>query len=483
MRTLPPGGARILAVLMVPLLVSLMAVSVINVALPAIETGLDAGSADLQWVLAGYALSFGVVLVAAGRAGDLWGRKPIFVAGILLFTLGCLASGLAGDPLLLNIARVVTGVGSGLLNPQIIGIIQNTFQGRARGVAYGMFGTVVGLGVAIGPTLGGVIIGAMGPEWGWRMTFLVNVPIGLVSALLAILWLHPPARKAPPARRSLGALDPVGALLLAAAVVALMVPFILPGTWGLLVPAVILLGLWWWWERRLLRSAETTGRFPMVDPSLFRIPSFTLSTLASAAFLGAMPGLWAVQAIMTQQGLGLSALAAGLTSLPTAIAVIALSPGIGNHVHRRGPGFVILGSVLALLAVLLGMVAFHQISAGHWPYWTLALCLFPFGPAQALLMTSVQVLTMNDVPPAEAGAAGGVSQTAQRVVTAIGLAAVTGTFYAALDGEPGAADAIAYGEASIAAFVVVAGFLVVTLAAGAFDHARRRRNGTLVLEE
>lgn len=501
----PIGQARILTVLLVPLFMSLMSVSVVNVALPAIENGLDATSADLQWVLSGYALAFGVCLVAAGRAGDLWGRKPLFITGILVFALGSLGSGLAGDPLVLNLARVLTGLGSGLLNPQIIGIIQNVFHGRARGRAYGLFGTVVGLGVAIGPTFGGIIINALGPDWGWRATFLVNVPIGLLSAALAAAWLRPPVRvRTTEDRRSLAALDPVGALLLAVAVVCVMMPFILPGTWYLLMPGAVLLAVWWAWEQRMRRRQPVTGLAPMVDPALFRIPSFSISTVTTSFFLGAMPGLWAVQAIVTQQGLGLSALAAGLTSLPSALAVIVLSPGIGGRVHRHGPVFVVCGAALAIVAVVLGAAAFHQISHGAWPYWTLALCLFLFGPAQALLMTSTQVLTMHEVPPRAAGTAGGVSQTAQRVLTAIGLAAVTGAFYASLaasgvghgdggatpgaggaatDAVPGGAAAIAFGDAAVTSFLVVIGLLTVTFAAGVLDLIRRWRTGTLSLED
>lgn len=481
---LPPGGARILTVLLVPLFMSLMSVSIVNVALPAIEQGLGASASDLQWVLAGYSLAFGVSMVPAGRAGDLWGRKPLFIAGILVFVTGSLASGLAGDPLVLNLARVLMGLGSGLLNPQIIGIIQNVFHGRARGRAYGMLGTIVGLGVSIGPTLGGLFIDVLGPEWGWRFTFLVNVPIGLVAAALAAYWLRPPVRsRAAQADRSLAALDPVGALLLAAAVVGIMVPFILPGTWYLLAASVAFAGLWWWWEARMKSRQAATGRAPMVDPSLFRIPSFTIGTVATAAFLAATPGLWAVQALVTQQGLGLPALAAGLTSLPASLLIMVLSPAIGGFVHRFGPVFVVVGSVLSLLAMFLGGMAFRQIAAGDWPYWTLAAALALLGPAQALVMTSTQVLTMHDVPLRAAGAAGGVSQTAQRVMTAIGLAAVTAAFYAALGvrGDGAEPDQLVYGEAAVAAVVVVAGFLSVTLLAGIVDLVRRGRNGTLSL--
>jgi MFS family permease len=483
---LPPGGARILTVLLVPLFMSLMGVSIVNVALPAIESGLPATAADLQWVLAGYSLAFGVSMVPAGRAGDLWGRKPLFITGILVFSAGSLASGLAGDPLVLNLSRVLMGVGSGLLNPQIIGIIQNVFHGRARGRAYGMLGTIVGLGVSIGPSLGGVFIDVLGAEWGWRATFLVNVPIGLVAAALAAYWLRPPVRpQVARVDRSLAALDPVGALLLAATVIGIMVPFILPGTWYLLAASAACAGLWWWWESRVKKRQAATGRAPMVDPALFRIPSFTLGTVATAAFLAATPGLFAVQAIVTQQGLGLSALAAGLTSLPSALLIMVLSPAIGGFVHRHGPVFVVIGAALSLLAMALSGMAFLRISAGDWPFWTLAACLGLLGPAQALVMTSTQVLTMHEVPLGAAGAAGGVSQTAQRVMTAIGLSAVTAAFYASLGvrdagAQPGQ---LVYGDAAVHAVIVVAGFLCVTLLAGIVDLVRRWRSGTLSLQD
>lgn len=478
----PEGGNRILTVLLVPLFLSLMSVSVMNVALPAIEDGLGATSADLQWALSGYTLAFGVVLVAAGRAGDLWGRKRFFILGILLFTVGSLAAGLATTPLLLNLARLLTGIGSGFLNPQIIGIIQNTFQGQARGRAYGLFGTVIGLGVAVGPLMGGLLLQLAGPDLGWRLTFLVNVPIGLLAALLAWRWLQEPRTASAAQPRSLRALDPWGAVLLGAGIIALLIPFILPGTWILLVPAAVLLGVWWWWETHLARRGDPVHQ-PMVNPALFRVPSFTFGTVTSAMFLATMPGVWVVQAIFTQQGLGLSALLAGLTTLPSAVLVAVFSPVIGARVYRHGPVFVVIGAVLALVSLGAASLSMHLISLGTWPYWTLAASLGLLGLSQAFLLTSTQVLTMHDVPVQAAGAAGGVSQTAQRVLTAVGLAAVTGAFYGALDPEiplgptdPSAADtAVVFGHAGVLAMIVVAGFWAVTLVAGVLDLIRRRR--------
>ena len=124
------GQRRMLTVLLIPLFLALMSVSVVNVALPAIERDLGASPADLQWVLSGYTLTFGVVLVAAGRAGDLWGRRPLFLAGISLYVLGSLVSGLAPNPVWLTIGRLLTGVGAGVFNPQVIGFIQTHFTGR-----------------------------------------------------------------------------------------------------------------------------------------------------------------------------------------------------------------------------------------------------------------------------------------------------------------------------------------------------------------
>jgi MFS family permease len=173
-------------VLLVAIFMSLVGVSIVNVALPTIQSSLGASHSDVQWVLSGYALTFGVVLVAAGRAGDIMGRGGIFVAGVAIFTVASIAAGFAPDAMWLNVARFVQGVGSGLLNPQGIGMIQHHFRGAERGRAFGYLGSAVGISVAVGPVLGGLLISLGGPDLGWRLTFLVNVPIGI--ATIALRW-------------------------------------------------------------------------------------------------------------------------------------------------------------------------------------------------------------------------------------------------------------------------------------------------------
>ena len=183
-----PKRWKILTVLLVAMFMSLLAVSIVNVVLPSIQQGLGATESDLQWVLSGYALTFGIVLVAAGRSGDLLGRGPLFIIGVAIFTLSSVAAGLAPNPLSLNIARFVQGLGSGLLNPQVVGMIQQYFRGAERGRAYGALGSVVGVSVAVGPVLGGVIIQLVGVTEGWRWTFLVNIPFGILAIILAVRW-------------------------------------------------------------------------------------------------------------------------------------------------------------------------------------------------------------------------------------------------------------------------------------------------------
>ncbi|MGO3479515.1 MAG: MFS transporter, partial [Brachybacterium tyrofermentans] len=187
--TPPVRRKPLLAVLLAPLFMALIAVSVINVALTAIGESLDADSGGLQWVISGYALAFGMLLVPAGRAGDATGRRRMFVIGVGIFTLGSLLSGLAPSVETLNIARILQGLGSGLLNPQTVALIQQHFRGQDRARAFALLATTVAVATAIGPVIGGLLIQILGPDQGWRWMFLMNIPIGLVAILGAFKYI------------------------------------------------------------------------------------------------------------------------------------------------------------------------------------------------------------------------------------------------------------------------------------------------------
>ena len=221
-----PARKRILLVVLSAIFMTLLSISIVNVTLPSIQRSLQTSFADLQWILSGYALSFGVFLVSAGRAGDLFGRGALFIFGAFLFTFASIVAGFAPDPLSLNIARVLQGIGSGFLNPQGVGMIQQYFHGKERGWAFGLFGTAVGLSVAIGPVLGGLIIKLFGSDLGWRLTFLINVPAGVLTIVLAWLWFPRPLLLLDKFKQPgwFSSLDPIGALILAAAVLAILFP-------------------------------------------------------------------------------------------------------------------------------------------------------------------------------------------------------------------------------------------------------------------
>lgn len=427
-----PGRSRMLGVLALALFMTLIGVSIVNVALPSIEAGIGATQPQLQWVLSGYALTFGVVLVASGRAGDLYGRGSLFILGIAVFTVASIGAGFAPDPLWLNIARLVQGVGSGLVNPQVIGMIQEHFRGPERARAFGVFGGTVGISTAVGPLLGGLLIEFGGLESGWRWTFFVNVPLGVIAVVLACLWMPKPLlrRSADRAVGSARQLDIVGAVLLGLAVLALMLPFMegreWPPVWFALPPGLLLVWAWALWERRYLRA----GNNPMVDLSIFRIPSFTNGTLVVFLYFLGMTSVWVLVALYFQEGLGHTALEAGLVGLPSAL-LSAVSALLGGRlVTRHGRRIVALGLQLSLVGLVLSMMVVWLRSQGLANEWWLLVTLSVFGFAQGFVIGPNQTLTLAEVPVAYAGSSGGVMQTGQRIGATVGIAAITGiSFY------------------------------------------------------
>lgn len=427
---------RILVVAVVPLFMALLSISIVNVVLPSIRISIGASTAGIQWVLAGYTLAFGVLLVPAGRAGDVYGRAKLFVLGVGLFGLGSLMAGLAPDELVLNVARVFMGFGSSFINPQTVGLIQQYFQGEQRARAFGVFGSAVGVSVAIGPVLGGSLIAIFGADWGWRLSFLINVPIALVAIIAAVSWLPTSAWRAMSpapdggAVRQRPSLDPVGIVLLTSATLAIMLPFLQAGTdpwiWATLALGIFLLILWLRWERRY----KSRGRSPMVDLALFRIRSFANGSLLIGLYFMGMTSVWVVIAIYLQTGLGYTALEAGLVGVPSALCSAISAAVAGRYVIRLGRKIVLYGIVLLLLGLAgSGAVILLNGAIGS-SIWWLLLTLSLVGLGQGSVISPNQTLALMEVPLPYAGAAGGILQTGQRLGTAIGLAIITALFFA-----------------------------------------------------
>jgi MFS family permease len=474
--------SRILVVLLIPIAMALIAVSSINVALPTISHTLGATDSDLQWVLSGYALTFGISLVPAGRVGDVLGRGRFFVVGLLVFSLASLACGLAPTPTFLNVARFVQGIGAGLYNPQTMGMIQQYWRGMERARAFAVFGTVVAVSVAIGPVLAGSIIQVFGPGIGWRATFLINFPLGLLGCVLALRWFpfakerrRRAARQAAKRARTSGTaadlaaavrrekvdLDPVGAVLLALAVLCVMLPLMAHRggpVWLLLAAGAALMALWALWERRY----KARGRAPMVDLALFAFPSFSNGTAVAGTFFLGSTSIFVILALYLQNGLGASALETGLVGLPNAVVSAFAAVWAGRHALTRGRTIVIgaLGCVLAGVVLSVGVAVLierYDIS-----FWWLALTLMFAGLGQGALGSANQTLSLEDVPTSYGGTAGGVKSTAERIGTAVGNAMITAIFFAVVG-------ASAWEVGFVAAFVAIGLCLLLALVAAAHD--------------
>lgn len=495
-----PGRWRILAVLLVTMFMSLIGVSVVNVVLPSLQSSLGASQSDIQWVLAGYALTFGVVLVAAGRAGDVFGRGALFIAGVAVFTLSSVAAGLAPDPLSLNIARFIQGVGSGLANPQVLGMIQQYFRGAERGRAYGAMGTMVGFSVAIGPLLGGMLIAWLGPDTGWRATFLVNVPVGVLAIVLALRWFPrpmstraalplplPQSHSAPGAERrtvrrtgsrigSHADLDPIGSTLLGLGVLAILLPFVQgresSWVWWLLPGGLAMIAGWVAWER----NYAARGKAPMVDLELFRIGSFTFGTLIAGLYFVGITSVWVLVAIYVQDGQGFTALDAGLLGLPAALCAAASSHLAGLRVMEYGRKIVIIGILCALFGLLSSIVVIELHAAGHVGLWWLLGTLAFVGIAQGAIIAPNQALTMLEVPAEHSGSAGGVMQTSQRIGTAVGIAMMTAIFFATRA-------ATAWDTAMSVGLAAIAVVVLITLLVALADQRRRTRQTPVTGED
>ena len=416
--------------LLIPAFVTLLAVSSVNVILPAVSQDLSAGTAGLQLVVSGYSLVFGVVLVPAGRAGDVMGRGRIFVIGMILFGVGSLASGLAPDVVTLNLARVVMGVGSGLLNPQVAGMIQQYYSGESRGRAFGLFGAVIGVSVAVGPVLSGGLIGWLGDDWGWRASFLINVPLVLLGVWAAHRYLPDSAWHRQDGGSGAGRdrvdLDPVGMVLLAAGTLLIMIPFMEASAgawvWGLEAAGIGIVSAWVAWERRY----RARGGAPMVDLSLLTIPSFAYGSLAIAVYFLGYTSVWIIVAQYVQAGLGSTALVSGAVGVPAALAGSVAAAVAGRRVIRVGRVMVLGGMAAGMAGLLASVGIIHMHARAGWSPWWLTLTLLLLGVGQGLVVSPNQTLSLVDVPLEYAGAAGGILQTGERIGTSIGIAAITG---------------------------------------------------------
>jgi EmrB/QacA subfamily drug resistance transporter len=454
---------RALSVGLVAGFMTLLDVSIVNVALPSIQSDLHLSPGELQWVLSGYALTFGLVLVPAGRYGDARGRRNVFIAGLLLFTLSSAAAGLATGALWLVVARLVQGAAAGIVNPQVSGLIQQLFAPRERGRPFGLLGATIGISTAVGPLLGGLLIQAFGTEEGWRWIFYINLPIGIAAMILGYLWI-PVGEKA----TKTGDLDPVGVVLLGVGVLLLLLPLVQEREWHgnskwlLAVAAVFVLIGFVAWERRYGRE-----RTSLVDLSLFKVRSYGLGALIGLLYFAGFTTIFFIFTLYLQSGLHYTALEAGVAVTPFAVGSAAGSAIGGRIVNRFGRPLVVAGLAAVAVGLVLTDLVLHFVP-GRGAGWAAALPLLLAGLGSGFVISPNQALTLSEVPVERAGSAGAVLQTGQRIGTATGIAAVGALFFAQLASTHGS-----WVLAFRNALWVTVGFVVIALIAALADLRER----------
>lgn len=454
----------------------------VNVTISPIEETLGATSSQAQLIVAGYVLAFGIFLVPAGRLGDIWNRKAMFIIGLSVFTAASLYCSLAPDAVQLVVARFIQGTAAGILMPQVIGLIQNLFQGKERGQAFGIFGASIGLGTAFGPTIGGLFIGALGSELGWRWTFGMNVPLALVILPFAI-WLLPSRQK----HEKHSDLDIIGTVLMAGTVLFVMLPFVLtsggadddPRRWWLLLAAAGFAAAFVWWERRYVAK----GRSPVIDFGLFKFPSYRNGVLITTLYFGMMPPMFFVMTLYNQQGLGHPAVVVGMISIPFAIVSAVIAAVTGKYTFQHAAGMVLSGLVIFVTAMIGLVLIALLVEPEATPMW-MAIMLGVGGVGPGLVMSANQMRTVKHVPLESAGVGGSFMQVGQRLGNAMGIAIATSIFFSfvsslhLVDGLPDPSDPATleiYRQGFVAAMSFVGGMGLLVLVIAVFDYRVDRR--------
>jgi EmrB/QacA subfamily drug resistance transporter len=395
----------------------LLDTTIVNVAIPSIGATIGAGRAALEWIIAGYATAFAVLLIVGGRLGDSYGYRRMFLIGIALFTLTSMACGLAPDALSLQIARVLQGASAALMVPQVMALVQVMYPPEQRYKVYTVFGFLGGFSAALGPIVGGLLIDANWFGLGWRLTFLINLPIGLFSLAAGARLL--------PAGRSVNAapVDLLGAALSVVVLFALLAPLIegpghgWPAGLVLLLLATMPLG---WGFLRYLRWRQAARGDALVPPALFKLRKVALGLICTLCINPVLPGYLLVMTFVLQEGMGLSASQMAYACAPIALGAMGGITLIGPRLFKLlGIRVMMVGT--GVTAASLGLAAW-AVHGGALLPWPLGLAQFGMGLGMGLCGPQLSNATLQDVPMTDAGVAAGLFTAVQQIAAALGVA-------------------------------------------------------------
>lgn len=417
---LDPSRWRALAVLLSALFMVLLDTSIVTNGLATLQRDLSANSAQVQFMLTGYTVAYGVLLITGGRLGDLYGRRRMFLLGLAGFTVTSALCGLAWSSASLIVFRVAQGVTAALLFPQVTSFIQVLFPPAERPRAFGIQGAVIGLGIIAGPLLGGLLIDANLFSSLWRPIFLVNVPVGLFTLIWASRVLT--ESKSAAAR----GLDVPGVALLAVALGLLIYPVVEGRVQGwpiwllsLLALSLVLLGAFVVYQGRLLAQ----GRAPLVQLSIFSDRSFAVGALIAFVFQSSVLSYFVAMSLFFQAGLGYGPTQAALVLIAYQVSIAVSSLLSARLGARLGRSLLSLGTVL-LMVGLVGTLLILQASALHYKGYELIPALIVSGLGFGCVAAPIQSVILSRVNPGYAGSASGVLATVQQVGSALGVAII-----------------------------------------------------------
>ncbi|MEC3958790.1 MFS transporter [Nocardia sp. CDC153] len=452
-----------ISIVLTALFIAILDSFIVVVADPAIVADLHASDGDVQWVLAGYQLSYAVFIITATRLADLYGRKRIFLLGVAVFTLSSIACAVSPSAGILIAARVIQGFGAALMVPQVFAYVTVLVPAARRHSVYGVLGVVMGMATIGGQVIGGLLIGANLFDSGWRLVFWVNVPIGVVMFALALRYVP---KTASAATRTL---DLPGVLVLSAALFFLVLPLIQgqqagwpTWIWLCFAASAIAFGVFVLIERNL----ERRGRDPLLPLTLFHQRSFSLGIVLVLALYALIYSYYLVLSVTMQQGLGLSALGAGLVYTPAATAFFIFSQVASRTIPRYGRRVLEIGAIIMALGYL--STAILLFSGPRITPLLVIPTLVLQSVGGGLVITPALNTVLSRVAPESAGVASGALSTAQQCGGALGVAVIGAIYFATYhpdSTDPAPASAHAFATASLATFViaVVAGAVVFLL--------------------
>jgi MFS family permease len=459
-RRLPAAPRALLAIVLTGQFMAVLDASVVNVAAPAIHTDLHASGAGLQLVIAGYVITYAVLLVTGARLGDLLGYRRVFLGGLALFTAASLGCGLATSAGMLIALRFVQGAGAAAMIPQVLSLIQRGYTGTARAGAMRRYAAVIAGGAVAGQIVGGLLVTANLLGTGWRAVFLLNVPIGVLLLAAGARWLPPGAGER---RRGL---DPAGLALLIPAVLAFIVPLVLgepyhwpAWVWASLAASALLLAAFAVAEGRLAGR----GGAPLVPGRVLRLPGVALGIAALFLTMTVFGGFFFLLALHLQGALGDSPLRAGLIFAPSGVTFALVSLN-WQRLPGRVHGTVAIAGFAAYAAGLLWLAA--VLRGGHHGGLALYLALALTGAGMAGAFSPLMTSVLLRVPVADAADATGVIVTVNQLAIVVGVATF-GTLYLNVAGQlPAGAGRGAFTLASAHAVVITCAALAAAAVAG-----------------